>query len=132
MVTLFLAPSSGSSRKARAWLTAHQIPFVECNLAVEPLSLAEIKSILKMSENGTDDIISKRFKAYQALNIDLDELSLSQLTTLIQTHPGLVRRPIILDDKRILVGYNEDEIRRFLPRQVRRLELSQAQQAALG
>ena len=120
MVTLFLAPSSGSSRKARAWLTAHQIPFVERNLAVEPLSLAEIKSILKMSENGTDDIISKRSKAYQALNINLDELSLSQLTTLIQTHPGLVRRPIILDDKRILVGYNEDEIRRFLPRQVRR------------
>ena len=132
MVTLFLAPSSGSSRKARAWLTAHQIPFVERNLAVEPLSLAEIKSILKMSKNGTDDIISKRSKAYQALNIDLDELSLSQLTTLIQTHPGLVRRPIILDDKRILVGYNEDEIRRFLPRQVRRLELAKAQQAALG
>lgn len=132
MVTLFLAPSSGSSRKARAWLTAHQIPFVERNLAVEPLSLAEIKSILKMSENGTDDIISKRSKAYQALNIDLDELSLSQLTTLIQTHPGLVRRPIILDDKRMLVGYNEDEIRRFLPRQVRCLELAQAQQAALG
>ena len=132
MVTLFLAPSSGSSRKARAWLTAHQIPFVERNLAVEPLSLAEIKSILKMSENGTDDIISKRSKAYQALNIDLDELSLSQLTTLIQTHPGLVRRPIILDDKRILVGYNEDEIRSFLPRQVQRLELAKAQQAALG
>lgn len=85
-----------------------------------------------MSENGIDDIISKRSKAYQALNIELDELSLSQLTTLIQTHPGLVRRPIILDDKRMLVGYNEDEIRRFLPRQVRRLELSQAQQAALG
>lgn len=132
MVTLFLAPSSGLSRKARAWLTAHQIPFVERNLAAEPLSLAEIKSILKMSENGTDDIISKRSKAYQALDIDLDELSLSQLTSLIQTHPGLVRRPIILDDKRMLVGYNEDEIRRFLPRQVRRLELSQAQQAALG
>lgn len=132
MVTLFLAPSSGSSRKAWAWLTAHQIPFVERNLAVEPLSLAEIKSILKMSENGTDDIISKRSKAYQALNIDLDELSLSQLTTLIQTHPSLVRRPIILDDKRMLVGYNEDEIRRFLPRQVRHLELAKAQQAALG
>ena len=85
-----------------------------------------------MSENGTDDIISKHSKAYQALNIDLDELSLSQLTTLIQTHPSLVRRPIILDDKRMLVGYNEDEIRRFLPRQVRRLELAKAQQAALG
>ncbi|PXA61306.1 ArsC/Spx/MgsR family protein, partial [Staphylococcus pseudintermedius] len=27
-----------------------------------------------------------------------------------------LRRPIILDNKRLQVGYNEDEIRRFLPR----------------
>ncbi|MGH2117998.1 ArsC/Spx/MgsR family protein, partial [Aerococcus sp. L_32] len=37
-----------------------------------------------------------------------------------------LRRPIILDDKRLQVGYNEDEIRRFLPRSVRKLELQQA------
>ena len=45
---------------------------------------------------------------------------------LIQNNPGLLRRPIILDDKRLQVGYNEDEIRRFLPRSVRKLELQQA------
>ncbi|MDV8934952.1 MAG: transcriptional regulator Spx, partial [Carnobacterium sp.] len=40
---------------------------------------------------------------------------------------GLLRRPIMLDEKRLQVGYNEDEIRRFLPREVRALELQQAQ-----
>ena len=37
------------------------------------------------------------------------------------------RRPIMIDDKRLQVGFNEDEIRRFLPRDVRQLELRQAQ-----
>ncbi|MFE7152668.1 ArsC/Spx/MgsR family protein, partial [Heyndrickxia sporothermodurans] len=31
----------------------------------------------------------------------------------------MLRRPIILDEKRLQVGYNEDEIRKFLPRRIR-------------
>ncbi|KRN28437.1 hypothetical protein IV38_GL001437 [Lactobacillus selangorensis] len=80
-----------------------------------------------MTENGTEEIISTRSKAFQELNVDLDDLSLDDLFDLIQKTPGLLRRPIIMDDKRLQVGYNEDEIRRFLPREVRALELQQAQ-----
>jgi len=46
---------------------------------------------------------------------------------LVQENPGLLRRPIMIDEKRLQVGFNEDEIRRFLPRDVRQLELRQAQ-----
>ena len=96
----------------------------------EPLTEIEIKSILKMTEEGTEEIISTRSKAFQELNIDLDELPLNTLFTLIEDNPGLLRRPIILDEKRLQVGYNEDEIRRFLPREVRALELQKAQRLA--
>ena len=47
-----------------------------------------------------------------------------------EKNPSLLRRPIIMDDRRLQVGYNEDEIRRFLPRKVRRLELAEAQKIA--
>ncbi|MGO2944583.1 MAG: ArsC/Spx/MgsR family protein, partial [Lacticaseibacillus paracasei] len=49
------------------------------------------------------------------------------LIKLVAKYPGLLRRPIMMDDKRLQVGYNEDEIRRFLPRSVRTMELQQAQ-----
>lgn len=130
MVTLYTSPSCTSCRKARAWLKEHDIPFVERNIFSEPLSLAEIKTILRMSENGTEDIISKRSKAYQSLGMDLDELPMTELYALIAQTPGLLRRPIILDDKRLQIGYNEDEIRRFLPRKVRSMELAEAQRRA--
>ncbi|EJF00926.1 transcriptional regulator SpxA [Liquorilactobacillus mali] len=130
MVTLYTSPSCTSCRKARTWLRKHDIPFKERNIFSEPLNINEIKQILQMTENGTEEIISKRSKAYQKLNIDLDEIPLKQLFSLVQENPGLLRRPIILDEKRLQVGYNEDEIRRFLPREVRALELRKAQELA--
>ncbi len=96
----------------------------------EPLSMDEIKTILRMTEDGTEEIISKRSKAFQKLHVDLDDLPMKTLYELIQKNPGLLRRPIIIDDKRLQVGYNEDEIRRFLPREVRALELAEAQRQA--
>ena len=113
MVTLYTSPSCTSCRKARAWLKEHDIAFKERNIFSEPLSLNEIKNILRMTEDGTEDIISKRSKAYQKLSVDLNDLSMKALFKLISKNPGLLRRPIIIDDKRLQVGYNEDEIRRF-------------------
>lgn len=127
MVTLYTSPSCTSCRKARAWLKENNIPFQERNIFSEPLNIDEIKTILQMTENGTEEVISKRSKVYQELDIDLDDLPLQELFSLIQENPGLLRRPIILDEKRLQVGYNEDEIRRFLPRDVRALELQKAQ-----
>ncbi len=127
MVTLYTSPSCTSCRKAKAWLNEHEIPFVERNIFSEPLSIDEIKEILRMTEEGTDEIISTRSKAFQELNIQLDTLPLQDLYEIIQNNPGLLRRPIMIDEKRLQVGYNDDEIRRFLPRKVRTFRLREAQ-----
>ncbi|MFC6202455.1 transcriptional regulator SpxA [Lactiplantibacillus nangangensis] len=130
MVTLYTSPSCTSCRKAKVWLQAHEIDFTERNLFAEPLSIEEIKGILQMTEDGTEEIISTRSKAFQRMQLDIDDLSLNQLYELISRDPSLLRRPILLDEKRLQVGYNEDEIRRFLPRKIRTLELQRAQAIA--
>jgi regulatory protein spx len=127
MVILYTAPSCTSCRKARAWLEEHNIPFKERNIFSEPLTIEEIKEIFRMTEDGTDEIISTRSKTFQKLHVNLDSLPLQQLFQLIRDNPGLLRRPIIIDEKRLQVGYNEDEIRRFLPRKVRTYQLREAQ-----
>lgn len=126
MVTLFITPSCTSCRKARTWLEENNIHYEERNIFTETLSEYEIKSILRMTENGTEDIVSTRSKAYSELDIDLSEIPMNDFYRLVQEQPGLLRRPIILDDKRLQIGYNEDEIRRFLPREVRQRELQKA------
>ncbi|MGP3386821.1 transcriptional regulator SpxA [Lactobacillus crispatus] len=130
MVDLYVSPSCTSCRKARAWLEKHNIPFKERNIFSEPLTKKELLKILRMTENGTEEIISTRSRAFQQLRINLDDLSIDQLLDLVEKNPSLLRRPIIMDDRRLQVGYNEDEIRRFLPRKVRRLEWAEAQKIA--
>lgn len=126
MITLFLSPSCTSCRKARAWLTKHDVDFQEHNIITSPLSREELLAILSFTENGTEDIISTRSKVFQKLDIDIDELSIMDLIDLIAKNPSLLRRPIIMDSKRMQIGFNEDEIRAFLPRDYRKQELRQA------
>ncbi|SEO50794.1 regulatory protein spx [Amphibacillus marinus] len=127
MVTLYTSPSCTSCRKAKAWLEEHDIPYHERNIFSDTLSIDEIKEILRMTENGTDEIISTRSKVFQKLEVDIDQMPLKDLINIIQHNPGILRRPIIIDEKRLQVGYNEDEIRRFLPRKVRTYQLREAQ-----
>lgn len=119
MVTLFTTPSCGSCRKAKAWFEEHQIVFIERNILSHPLTIDEIKSILRLTEEGTDEIISTNSKVFQELNVDIEALPLNELYKLVMNNPKMLRRPIILDEKRLQVGYNEEEITRFLPRRLR-------------
>ncbi|WP_284037564.1 transcriptional regulator SpxA [Neobacillus sp. 114] len=125
MVTLYLSPSCTSCRKARAWFEDHQIPFKERNIFSEKLTTDEIKNILQFTEEGTDEIISTKSKAFQKLNVNMDSLSLQELYKIIEENPGLLRRPLILDEKRFQVGFNEEEIRSFLPRNRRVFQLDE-------
>ncbi|MEA3319748.1 MAG: transcriptional regulator SpxA [Bacillota bacterium] len=119
MVTIYTTPSCTSCRKAKAWLEEHQIDYVEKNILASPLTVDEIKSILRFTEDGTSEIISTNSRTFQELDINLEALSLNEFYNLVMENPKILRRPIILDEKRLQVGYNEEEIRSFLPRKLR-------------
>ena len=115
MIVLYSSPGCASCRKVRQWLKNNNLKFVEKNIFTSMLSDKEIKHLLMRSMNGTDDIISKRSKVMRESKLDLDELSMSELITFIQRHPSVLKRPIIMNDKSFLVGYDDEEIDAFLP-----------------
>lgn len=121
MISLYTTPSCTSCRKAKAWLKANDLPFEERNIFSKPLTSKELLEILVLCENGTEDIISTRSKIYEKLDVNFDDMKLEELLQLIESHPDLLRRPLILDGKKLQVGYNEDDIHRFIPRSVRKV-----------
>lgn len=125
MITLYVSPSCTSCRKAKAWLEEQNLPYKEKNIFHEPLTKREIKQILSLTEEGTSELISYRSQAYQSLNVEIEDLSMNELLDLFTEQPSLIRRPIIMDDRRLQIGYNEEEIRCFLPRKVREVELAE-------
>lgn len=121
MIRIYTSPSCASCRKAVAFLKEHKIPFKEKNILTALLSEAEIRDILVKSENGTDDIISKRSKIIKEGNVDIDSMKVSELIAFIRENPTVLKRPIIVNDRLMQVGYNKEEIRTFIPRELRRL-----------
>lgn len=129
-VTIYTQASCSSSRKALKWLKDNNITYKEKRITSQPLTLAEFKEILSMTEDGTDEIIATNSNDFKNLNIDIEQLSIKELYELIQQYPRMLRSPILLDEKRIQIGYNEMDIRRFIPRKVRAFELNVMQKLA--
>lgn len=119
MIILYTSPGCASCRKAKQWLKDNDMKFIEKNIFTTLLKEDEIKYLLQRSENGTEDLISTRSKAFQELKVNLEELSLKELVDFIQKNPSVMKRPIIVNEKSFVVGYDEDEITTLVPPQLR-------------
>lgn len=121
MVKIYTSPSCSSCRKVREWFQKQNIPFEEKSIFAASLNEKDILEILTKSENGTEDIISYRSKILKENHISLEDMTTKEIVKFILQNPSVLKRPIMVDDRRIQVGYNEEEIRTFIPPEVRRL-----------
>lgn len=119
MILIYTSFGSASTKKVKQWLKTNKLCFIERNIHSITLEKGEIRYLLERSLNGADDIISKKSRAYKELNIDIDELSTSQLVDIIQKQPTILKRPILLDNHNFVVGYDVDEITTFTPKSKR-------------
>lgn len=123
MIKIYVSPSCSSCRKVKKWFQEQNIPFVEKNI-FHSLNEDELREMLNKSLNGTDDIISTRSKIIKENNIDIDSMSLSEFVKFVKENPSVLKRPIMVDDHRLQTGYNEEEIRTFIPRARRIAEMA--------
>ncbi len=116
MIKIYVSPSCSSCKKVKKWFTEQNIPFEEKNIFSPNLKEEELKEILTKSENGTNDIISKRSKVLKDNHIDIDDMTITEMISFIRKNPSVLKRPIMVDDHRIQVGYNKEEITTFIPK----------------
>lgn len=121
MIILYTSPGCSSCRKVKQWLKDHNLDFAEKNIFKTILNKEEIKYLLTRSENGTDDLISKRSKIIQEGGLNLDEMTINNLVDFVQENPSVLRRPIIVSNKVLQIGYDEEEIDAFIPKELRRI-----------
>lgn len=124
MIKIYTAPSCSSCRKAKKFFDEEQIPYTEKNIFVTDLNEQELKDILTKSENGTEDIISTRSKIIKESGVDVDNMTINELIRFVRNNPSVLKRPIMVDESKIQVGYNEEEIRVFIPHERRLKEWS--------
>lgn len=124
MVKIYTSPSCSSCRKVKKWFNEQKIPYVEKNIFAATLNEEELKDILVKSENGTEDIISSRSKIVKESGVDLESMTIRELIAFIKENPSVLKRPIMVDDRKIQVGYNPEDITVFIPQARRLAELA--------
>lgn len=119
MITIYTKPSCSSCRKVKAFFNEWEIPFIDYDITKKPLEKKDILDMLYKTENGAEDIISTRSKLFKEKKVDFKTMTLPELVVFIQENPMVLKRPIIVDERRIQVGYNAEEITVFIPREKR-------------
>ena len=122
MIQIYTTPSCASCRKAKKWFDQYKIPYSEKNIFSIKLSREDIFRLLANSENGFDDIISTRSKVFKEKKLDPDNMSVQQLVEFIIEYPSVLKRPIIINENELQVGYNNEDITIFLPKELRNTE----------
>ena len=122
VIQIYTTPSCASCRKAKKWFDQYKIPYSEKNIFSIKLSKEDIFRMLANSENGFDDIISTRSKVFKEKKLDPDNMSVQELIEFIIDYPSVLKRPIIINENELQVGYNNEDITIFLPKELRNLD----------
>ncbi len=131
MIKIYTSPSCSSCKKVKQWLNEQGIPYIEKNIFSSALNEKELKEILSLTENGTDDVISKRSRVIKEKHVDVDSMTISELIQFIKENPSCLKRPIIVDDRKFQVGYNPDDITMFLS-EAKRIALWECEKGLCG
>lgn len=105
-----------SDKKTREWLVSHGIPYKEHRVKKDSLSKKELKLLLTYTENGLDDLIKRTVDSSR-----FDEMTLNQALDSLIKDPHPLRTPILYDGKKMELGFHEEEIRCFIPHEMRML-----------
>ena len=117
MKPLFLGYAScDSSRKARRWLEAHGIGFVARDIVAQPPRAEEIADWCGRSGRPLARFFNTSGVRYRELGLKdrIRTASDEELIALLASDGKLVKRPLLVTDDRVLVGFDADEWSRSL------------------
>lgn len=101
----------GTCRKAKAWLDERKVEYENRDIKVENPNEAELTKWYKSSGLPLKRFFNTSGKVYRDLKLKdkLNDMSEEEQLKLLATDGMLVKRPILVKDGRVLVGFKEDE-----------------------
>ena len=104
-------PPCSTCQKARRWLDEHEIAYTARNIKEENPTYEELKSWLHASGLPLPRFFNTSGMIYKSLGLKekLPTMSEEEQLRLLATDGMLVKRPILVNDDVVLVGFRETE-----------------------
>jgi Spx/MgsR family transcriptional regulator len=105
-------PSCTTCRKAKAFLEKHGASLELRSLDEERLSESELEVLIGDRDYKT--FLSTRNELYRTRKMKEHPPARQEAIRLMATHPNLIRRPVVVGGKRVILGYDEGAYRDLL------------------
>lgn len=112
MKNLFIYyPKCSTCIKAKKWLSEKEIDFQERNIVEENPNKEELKVWIEKSGLPIKKFFNTSGKLYKEMNLKdkVNEASQDELIELLSTNGMLVKRPLLIKEDKVLVGFKENE-----------------------
>ena len=111
MIQFIEYPKCSTCKKAKKWLEEHQIEFQDRDITKETPTKEELRNYLKISQYPIKKFFNTSGNLYKEFSLKekLDTMSEEEKIELLSQHGMLIKRPLVVADSFILVGFREKE-----------------------
>jgi arsenate reductase len=111
MITFIEYPPCSTCKKAKAFLQANNIEFKTRHIVKETPTKEELLMWIHDFEMDIDNFFNTHGKSYHELGLKDKKASLSvdEKTTLLAQDGMLIKRPLLIMDNRVLIGFKISE-----------------------
>ncbi|STP12614.1 arsenate reductase [Helicobacter mustelae] len=105
MIKVYGIPNCGSVKKAREFLENRGVGYEFVDFKKCPPSKELLESWVK--EKGIDVVLNAKGMTYKKLRLKEKNLSTKEKITACLENPSLIKRPVILGGKELIIGFDE-------------------------
>lgn len=112
MITLYGIKNCDTVKKARRWLESNEVEYQFHDFRQDGL---DIKKLTAWVENlGWESVVNKRSTTWRNLSDEEKEISSNaKAVKLLAANPTLIKRPVVVKNKTLLIGFKEAEFQKL-------------------
>lgn len=109
-------PTCSTCKKAKQWLVDHELPFIDRHIVEQTPTKEELASWYARSGYPLKKFFNTSGQVYQKLKLKdhLEKMSEEEQLTVLSENGMLLKRPILIAEDKILLGFKEEEWQQLL------------------
>jgi len=112
MIQVYGIKNCDKIKATKKWLENSGIDYTFYDLKKEPLTREELREFVHRI--GLDVLVNKRGTTWRNLKLKDKDLSDDEMFQILLDNQTMIKRPVLIKDEAILVGYDEEAFESFV------------------
>jgi Spx/MgsR family transcriptional regulator len=112
MIQVYGIKNCNKMRDTFSWMEDNGIDYEFVDIKKEPLTRVELQEFA--NRVGLDVLVNRRGMKWRQLGLKDKDLSESELFEQLLQNQTMIKRPVLVKEEAILVGYDEDAFEEFV------------------